>query len=95
MVSHIIRRQGMANSYGSSRKKPIGGMILFGIVSFALYAVLLVKQDMVNEYIGLGGLHAFFPIIIAFIISYAHGSFTGKFWTVLGIEASKRKKEVK
>jgi len=54
-----------------------------------------VKQDMVNEYVGLGGLYAFFPILIAFIISYVHGSFTGKFWTALGIEASKRKKEVK
>jgi len=94
-VSYIIRRQEMANNYGGTRKKPIGGMILFGIVSFALYAVLLVKQDMVNEYVGLGGLYAFFPILIAFIISYVHGSFTGKFWTALGIEAAKRKTEVK
>lgn len=85
----------MANNYGSTRKKPIGGMILFGIISFALYAVLLVRQDMLNEYIGQGGSYAFFPILIAFIISYVHGSFTGKFWTVLGIEASKRTKEVK
>ncbi|HUO78264.1 MAG TPA: hypothetical protein VMU21_11885 [Thermodesulfovibrionales bacterium] len=85
----------MANSYGSTKKKPIGGMILFGIISFALYAVLLVKQDMVNEYIGRGGFYAFLPILTAFIFSFFHGSFTGKFWTVLGIEAAKRKKEVK
>ena len=85
----------MANNYGSTKKKPISGMILFGIISFVLYAVLLMKQDMANEYFGRGGLYAFFPIAIAFIISYVHGSFTGKFWTVLGIEAAKRKREVK
>ncbi len=36
-----------------------------------------------------------YPIITAFVFSYFHGSFTGNFWTVLGIEAAKKKKEVK
>ena len=70
-------------------------MILLGIVSLALYAVLLMKQEVVIEYFGRGGLYAFFPILTAFVFSFVHGSFTGKFWTVLGIEAAKRKKEVK
>ncbi|HXX53323.1 MAG TPA: hypothetical protein VEI28_01990 [Thermodesulfovibrionales bacterium] len=85
----------MASNYGGTRKKPIGRMILLGIVSLALYAVLLVKQDMVIEYFGRGGLYAFLPILAAFAFSFVHGSFTGKFWTVLGVEAAKRKKEVK
>ena len=29
------------------------------------------------------------PIAIAFVFSYIHGSFTGKFWTVLGLVAKK------
>jgi formate-dependent nitrite reductase membrane component NrfD len=85
----------MANSYGGTKKKPIGVMLLFGIGSFALYAALLMEQDMLNEYFGRGGFYAFFPIVIAFVFSFIHGTFTGKFWTVLGIEAAKREKEVR
>lgn len=78
-----------------TRKKPIGKMAFFGIVSIALYAALLLNQDIINSSFIRGGLYALFPIVIAFIFSFVHGSFTGSFWTVLGIEAAKRKKEVK
>jgi hypothetical protein len=40
-------------------------------------------------------MYAFLPIITAFLFSIVHGSFTGNFWTLLGIEAAKKKKEVK
>ncbi|MCL4456493.1 MAG: hypothetical protein M1147_01915 [Nitrospirae bacterium] len=76
------------------KKKPYGSMIIMGIVSIALYAALLVKQDIINGIFGKGGIYAFFPIITAFIFSYFHGGFTGSFWTVLGVEA-KKKREVK
>jgi hypothetical protein len=85
----------MASSYGSSRKRPVGMMIIMGIVSVALYGLLLSNQGVINNYVGRGGLYAFLPIAVAFIFSMVHGSFTGKFWTVLGIEAAKKKKEVK
>lgn len=77
------------------RKKPYGKMIVAGIVSVALYAVLLMNQDFLNDHFGRGGLYAMLPIAVAFIFSFVHGSFTGSFWTVLGIEAAKKKKEVK
>jgi hypothetical protein len=80
---------------GSTKKKPIGKLIFMGIISVALYATLLIKQDLVNEYIGRGGLYAILPIITAFLFSFVHGTFTGDFWTVLGVEASKKKREVK
>jgi len=80
----------MANSYGSMKKKPIGKMILFGIVSLSFYALLLVKQDIVNDFFARGGIYAFLPIAAAFIFSFVHGSFTGKFWTVLGIVAARK-----
>ncbi len=80
---------------GSKKKKPIASLIIMGIISVALYAALLMKQDVINEYVGQGGLYAILPIVTAFIFSFVHGTFTGNFWTVLGIEAAKKKKEVK
>lgn len=77
------------------KKKPYGAAILMGIISISLYVLLLSKQDVLNEYFGRGGMYAFLPIITAFIFSFVHGSFTGNFWTLLGIEAAKKKKEVK
>ncbi|MGE5807740.1 MAG: hypothetical protein ACM32I_01295 [Nitrospirota bacterium] len=79
----------------TTKKKPVGAMIVMGIISVALYATLLAKQDLVNSTFAKGGLYALLPIITAFVFSYFHGSFTGHFWTVLGVEASKKKKEVK
>ena len=85
----------MASSQGSSKKKPYGAAIILGVVSLALYVGLLTQQEMVNQYFTKGGVYAFLPIATAFLFSFVHGNFTGNFWTVLGIEASKKKKEVK
>jgi hypothetical protein len=79
----------------TTRKKPVGKLIVMGIISIALYSTLLLKQDLVNSTFARGGFYALLPIITAFIFSYFHGSFTGHFWTMLGIEAAKKKKEVK
>jgi hypothetical protein len=78
-----------------TRKKPVTALILTGIVSTGLYIALLSKQDFLNSTFGRGGIYAFLPIITAFIFSYFHGTFTGHFWTMIGVEASKKKKEVK
>ena len=85
----------MASSQGSSQKKPYGAAIILGIASLALYVGLLTQQEVVNEYFTKGGVYAFLPIAAAFLFSLVHGNFTGNFWTVLGVEASKKKKEVK
>jgi len=77
------------------KRKPYGKTISLGVISIALYAVLLLKQDLIIEYVGRGGVYAFLPIVTAFIFSFVHGTFTGNFWTVLGVEAAKRKREVK
>ncbi len=79
----------------TTRKKPVGKLIVMGIISIALYSTLLLKQDLVNSTFAKGGFYALLPIITAFVFSYFHGSFTGHFWTILGIEAAKKKKEVK
>lgn len=79
----------------SGKKKPVGALVITGIVSIAMYGMLLSKQDLINSTFGKGGMYAFLPIVTAFAFSFVHGAFTGHFWTVLGIEAAKKKKEVK
>ncbi len=79
----------------TTRKKPVAAMIVMGIVSIALYTTLLMKQDMINSTFAQGGWYALLPIIVAFVFSYFHGGFTGHFWTVLGVEAARKKREVK
>jgi hypothetical protein len=79
----------------NKKKKPVGAMIVMGLISIALYTTLLLKQDLLNSTFAKGGWYALLPIIMAFVFSYFHGSFTGNFWTVLGIEAARKKKEIK
>jgi hypothetical protein len=79
----------------STKKKPVGKMLVMGLISIALYALLLARQDEVNSMFGKGGWYAFLPIIVAFVFSFVHGNFTGDFWTVLGVEAARKKREVK
>jgi hypothetical protein len=77
------------------KKKPYVKMIFMGIISAVMYAALLLNQDFLNNYFGRGGAYAFLPIAAAFAFSFIHGSFTGDFWTVLGVEAAKKKREVR
>lgn len=79
----------MGNGY--EKKKPYVKMIIMGVISISLYAVLLIKGDVIVNYCAKGGIYAFFPIIAAFVFSYFHGEFTGSFWSVLGVEAKKIK----
>ncbi|MEW6607902.1 MAG: hypothetical protein AB1414_10715 [bacterium] len=72
------------------KKKPYRKMIWMGILSIGLYTALLMKQDIINDYFTRGGIYALLPIITAFLFSFVHGSFTGNFWTVMGIEAVKK-----
>ena len=85
----------MASTHGSTKKKPISMMLLMGSISLAMYIGLLMNQDLITNNFARGGLFAFLPISTAFLFSFVHGTFTGHFWSVLGVEASKKKKEVK
>ena len=79
----------------STKKKPVTKMLVTGLLSIALYAVLFSNQDFVSNTFTRGGLYALLPFGTALIFSFVHGAFTGHFWTVLGVEASKKKMEVK
>ncbi len=80
----------MGSSHG--HKKPYMKALFFGLVSVGLYGALLTQQDFLNNTFGKGGMFAFLPIVTAFVFSYVHGTFTGDFWTVMGVEAAKKTK---
>jgi len=75
----------------ANKKKPYIKALLFGVVSVAIYAVLLTRQEDINANFARGGAYALLPIATAFLFSIVHGNFTGLFWSVMGIEASKKK----
>lgn len=77
------------------KKKPYLQAFIFGIISIGMYSLIYFKEADINSTFGKGGVYAFLPILTAFAFSYFHGSFTGHFWSVLGVEAAKKIKEVK
>ena len=75
----------------SDKRKAAGRKAtVYGIAVVILYALLLTHQDFISTHFARGSWYALLPIITAFIFSFAHGKFTGSFWSVLGIEASKK-----
>ncbi len=64
-----------------------------GIISIVLYTLLYfysVDLTHIAEDTNHGHKALFFvPIVTALIFSYVHGSFTSKFWDIIGIKAKK------
>ncbi len=77
------------------KKRPYAKTALTGAVSLGLYAILLTRQDLINESFARGSAYALLPIATAFLFSFVHGTFTGGFWSSCGVEASKSCREVK
>jgi len=75
----------------NKKTRPVGKAVIFGVFSIAIYALLFIYEAPIIDNFAKGGFFAFLPIAAAFLISYVHGSFTGSFWSVLGVEASKKR----
>jgi hypothetical protein len=58
--------------------------------SAALYAAVFLNSDTVMQYFTKGGLYSALPIATVFVFSFMHGSFASSFWSMLGIEATKK-----
>lgn len=69
--------------------KNIAKMLGLGMISASLYAILFINEEQILSLTSKGHWSFVIPIAIAFAISFAHGSFTGEFWNVLGIKAKK------
>ena len=72
------------------RARAVKSAVIFGLITAAFYAVIFLNEGTVMKYFTKGGMYAFLPVGAAFVVSFIHGSFTGNFWTALGIEASKK-----
>ena len=77
------------NPEPAGKKKPYGGMIIFGALSLAGYFLLISNQKLVTEVYTIGGWHAVYPVGTALIFSFVHGAFASNLLSVLGIEAKK------
>lgn len=68
--------------------------LIFGVVNALLYTLIFVYSDQLVNYAKRTqqGEKIWFivPIIIAFIISYVHGTFTGAFWDTLGLKPAQK-----
>lgn len=77
------------------KRRPFKKFFVFGFLSFILYYLLITHQELVKELCSKGKWYALFPWLTAFVFSFFHGNFTDAFWSVLGIEPKKKRKEVK
>lgn len=77
-----------------ARKKKLFKLLFYGAITVTLYSVLFINEPLVKTLCARGGLYALFPILTAFIFSFAHGNFTNYFWQVLGIEAKKKTAQI-
>jgi len=68
--------------------------LIFGVISAVLYTLMFVYSDRLVELAHLTrqGEHIWFivPIVIAFVFSYFHGTFTGAFWDTLGLKPAQK-----
>ncbi|MEW6770232.1 MAG: hypothetical protein AB1330_02440 [Bacillota bacterium] len=86
----------MADSSG--KKKPVGAMLTWGILSAGLYAaVFLNVKPIMNYFTAVDGLQMFEKFIrasalvaLAIAFSLIYGNFAGTFWEVVGIQPKKK-----
>ena len=80
-------------------KSSLPKALIFGVISAALYTLMFVYSDRLVELAHLTRQceHIWFlvPIIIAFIFSYVHGTFTGAFWDTLGLKPAQNNNKKK
>jgi uncharacterized membrane protein YraQ (UPF0718 family) len=81
----------MGKVSGNPKKKPIGKMILMGIISIAAYIAVFTNQEIVTKYCTEGGFYSALPIIAVFFFSFVHAPFASYVLSALGIEPKKKK----
>ena len=83
------RNPGRLSMSEKTRKRHTAKAVVFGAAAVALYAAVFTHSDLITNLSAKGGVYAVVPVLTVFLFSYIHGSFTGAFWSALGIEASK------
>ena len=72
------------------RMKALKTTVIFGLGTAALYAAVFLNSGLVMKYFTKGGMYGLLPVATVFLFSFVHGTFSGSFWSALGIEASKK-----
>jgi hypothetical protein len=80
----------MAQEHDASRSKLIGKTVALGLGAAAIYAAVFLNSGTVMQLFSKGGAYAALPIATVFLVSFVHGAFASNFWSVLGIEATKK-----
>jgi len=79
----------MANSIVRGTDKQLVQAVVYGLATLLLYSLLYLFEEPLLSLSSHGRWYFIFPVTIAFVFSFAHGAFTGRFWDVLGIKAKK------
>jgi hypothetical protein len=80
----------MAKASDNSRTKLIGKTAGLGLAAAGLYAAVFLNADTVMKYFTKGAWYAALPVATVFIFSFVHGAFASEFWSLRGIEATKK-----
>jgi hypothetical protein len=80
----------MSQNSKKRRNRLIFQTVLFGSITAALYAAVFLKAGPIVELFSRGGYYAMLPIATVFVFSFAHGAFSSKLWSLLGIEAAQK-----
>lgn len=74
----------------AGRSRAFRKALLFGAGSIGLYVALYAYSGSILEVTTKGHFYAVLPVAAAFLFSYVHGTFTGNFWTAMGVNASSK-----
>jgi hypothetical protein len=80
----------MAKESDSKGSRLIGKTVGLGIAAAALYAAVFLNADTVMKYFTRGAWYAALPVATVFVFSFVHGAFASQFWSLMGIEATKK-----
>ena len=78
----IVQKQSIESN---SKDRTIA--MLFGVGTVVLYALLFLKESLILDLSSRGGFYFIVPLLIAFLFSFVHGTFTDSFWRALGIRS--------
>jgi hypothetical protein len=81
----------MGKVSGNPKKKPVGKMVIFGIISISAYILVFTHQELVTNYATRGGIYTAIPIVAVFFFTFVHAPFASYALSVLGIEPKKKK----
>ena len=89
---HFVNSEGAKGkkTAGAPAKKPVLPMVLFGAVSLTAYIILFKNEKLITTEYTMGGWHAAYPVLTAFLFSFIHGAFASNLLSVLGLEAKKK-----